>query len=32
MDRSDLDGTQVWRRILEAIKALEELEPKGQLH
>ena len=32
LERGDVDGAQVWRRILGAIKELEDREPKGPLH
>ncbi len=32
LDKGDLDGYGVWRRILRAVEELQRVKPKGQLH
>ena len=30
--QGDMDGTAVWRRVLDAVKALERTEPSEMVH
>jgi hypothetical protein len=32
LDAGDLDGAATWRRVLAAIKELENVEPRGVVH
>jgi hypothetical protein len=32
LDAGDLDGAATWRRVLAAIKELENVEPSGVVH
>ena len=32
LDKGDLDGAAVWRRILKAVEELQAMAPKGPVH
>jgi hypothetical protein len=32
LDAGDLDGAATWRRVIEAIKELDNMEPGGAVH
>ena len=32
LEKGDLDGYAVWKRILRAVEELRRVKPKGQLH
>ncbi len=32
LERGDLDGYTVWRRILRAVEELQRMEPDGKVH
>ena len=32
LDKGDLDGYAVWKRIVKAIEELQRMNPKGQFH